>query len=76
MSLCGRAVEKRHQAEVAEAMRQEEIAKFRTEVKNRALDAKWAKLEKQKEMAKIAIENLRHHGCTFAAMNPFEKLLD
>ena len=76
MSLAGRAMEKRHHAEVQEDMRQEELQKFRKEVRNRNLDARYVQLEKQKAMAILAIENLRHKGCTFAAMNPFASLLD
>ncbi|GMH96269.1 hypothetical protein TrST_g8462 [Triparma strigata] len=76
MSLATRAQEKRNAAEVARFAAEEEQARFKKEVRNRQLDAKYAALAKERENAMRALENLKHKGCTFAAMNPFAMLLD
>ncbi|GMH73521.1 hypothetical protein TrLO_g10605 [Triparma laevis f. longispina] len=76
MSLATRAQEKRNAAEVARFAAEEEQARFKKEVRNRQLDAKYAALAKERENAMRALENLKHKGCTLAAMNPFAMLLD
>ena len=76
LSLVGRAREKRHAAEVTEGMRQEQIQNFSNEARNRAMDARWAGLAREREAAERTIMALRHKGCTFAAVNPFANLLE
>ena len=76
LSLVGRAMEARHAAEVQQEEKEEKQRLFRKEVRNRQLDAKYAQLAKEREMAMIAMEALRHKGCTFAAMNPFAAILE
>ena len=76
MSLCHRAAEKRHHAEVARRQKEDDLARQKQEVRNRLMDAKYAELAREREMAMIAMENLKHKSCSFAAVNPFEKLLD
>ncbi|GMI18529.1 hypothetical protein TrLO_g14883 [Triparma laevis f. longispina] len=76
MSLATRAQEKRHAAEVQRFAAEEEAARFKKEVRNRQLDAKYAALAKERAQAMRALENLKHANCSFAALNPFAMLLD
>ena len=76
LSLVGRAMEARHAAQVQQERKEEEQRLFRKEVRNRQLDAKYAQLAMERERAMIAMEALRHKGCTFAAMNPFAAILE
>ena len=76
LSLVGRAMEARHAAQVKQEQREEQQRLFKKEVRNRQLDAKYVQLAKEREMAIIAMEALRHKACTFAAMNPFAAILD
>ncbi|GMH59879.1 hypothetical protein TL16_g02921 [Triparma laevis f. inornata] len=66
MSLATRAQEKRNAAEVARFAAEEEQARFKKEVRNRQLDAKYAALAKERENAMRALENLKHK----AALSP------
>ncbi|GMI49022.1 hypothetical protein TrCOL_g12589 [Triparma columacea] len=76
LSLVGRAMEARHAAHVQQERKEEEQRLFRKEVRNRQMDAKYVQLFKERERAMIAMEALRHKGCTFAAMNPFAAILE
>jgi len=59
---------------VEEKQKRQKQKELHRRVKEDALDSRYVQLARDKELAMIAMEALRHKGCTFA-VNPFASLL-
>lgn len=68
MSLALRAKEKRRHAEWSRERHEEEIDERRSRVNDRLMDRRHVELARQQERARIAMDAIRHAGCSF---NPF-----
>jgi len=75
LSLVYRANEKRRHREWERLKKEEEREQLHRSTKLVSLDRKYVELAKQKERACIALDALRHAGCSFN-VNPFAALLD
>jgi len=75
MSLANRAKEKRRHAKWERDQAELEQQRRHRETRNRALDRRYVELAKQKELARIAMDAIRHAGCSFN-VNPFAAMLD
>jgi len=75
MSLANRAKEKRRHAKWERDQAALEQQKRHRDTRDRALDRRYVELAKQKELARIAMDAIRHAGCSFN-VNPFAAMLD
>jgi colicin import membrane protein len=75
LSLAFRAKEKRAHAEWERREAERRRAQQSRDTRDRAIDQRHVEAARQKERAKIALNAIRHAGCTFA-VNPFAGLLD
>mmetsp|Transcript_17665 Transcript_17665/g.19878 ORF Transcript_17665/g.19878 Transcript_17665/m.19878 type:complete len:222 (+) Transcript_17665:25-690(+) len=75
MSLVNRAKEKRRHAKWERDQAEVEQQRRHRDTRNRALDRRYVELAKQKELARIAMDAIRHAGCSFN-VNPFAAMLD
>ena len=75
LSLAYRANEKRRHREWERQKMEEEREQIHCNTKLASLDRKYEELAKQKERACIALDALRHAGCSFN-VNPFAALLE
>ena len=73
MSLAFRAKEKRHHARWENKQAQKKIAERSRDVRGRLMDRRYVELAQQQERALIAIDAIRHAGCSF---NPFSGVLE
>lgn len=75
LSLAFRAKERNQHSKWVKQKADEERTKRSQHTKNMALDQRYVELARDKERAEIAINALRHAGCSFS-MNPFAPLLE
>jgi len=73
MSLALRAKEKRRHAKWQCHKREKEIEQQSRNVRDRLIDRRYVELARQQERAKIAMDAIKHAGCSF---NPFSGVLD
>lgn len=75
MSLALRAKEKRHHAQWKKAQEESEREDRSRDARDQAMDRRYVELAKQQERARIAMDAIRHGGCTFSG-NPFAAILE
>jgi hypothetical protein len=75
LSLAYRANERRRHRDWEEREKEDERERIHTNNKLASLDRKYVELARQKERACIALNALRHAGCSFN-VNPFAALLE
>ena len=74
-SLAFRAKEKRRHAQWERKQYEKEVRERSRNTHYASLDSRYMQLAKEKERAQVALDALRHAGCSFST-NPFAALLD
>jgi hypothetical protein len=73
LSLAFRATEKRRHAAWQRRRAEKERQRQSRQVRDRLMDKRYVELARQQERARIAMDAIRHAGCSF---NPFSGVLD